>query len=73
MMAFFSNPWVVGVGTCVIGGVVVAVIKRIFFSPRDNKKSEKTTPKEISSPKAACVIWNYPSRRLTDIFSRKKI
>lgn len=66
MMAFFTNPWVVGIGTCVIGGIIVAVITRILSSRADNRKSKKTTPK------AACVIWNYPSRRLTDRFSRQK-
>lgn len=61
-MTFFSNPWVVAICSSVIGGVVVARIMRAVVPQKDNPVIEETPPK------AACVVWNYPSKRLTDRF-----
>src|SRR6478752_1387093 len=37
-MEWWSNPWIVGIGTAIISGVVVNLISRALWSRRDNSE-----------------------------------
>lgn len=54
-MEFFTNPWVIGIGTAIIAGVIVALILRFVFGiwkpkPKHNQISPTIEDKNHSTP-----------------------